>query len=162
MRAIIGTVWRSLTIALFWGAIGVGVNSISATPAPWIYQPAKSLDLEGVKVELIDEKQARDYWGRPDTVFVDSRKQKDYEKSRVKGSLFLAPDDLEERFVTIETLLPQDSRVVLYCYGPECDMAEKVAVFMAKIGYRNLAVMNAGFDAWEKAGYPVETDQESK
>lgn len=81
-------------------------------------------------------------------------------KSHVKGSVFLSPDDVEEQFPSVEPLLPQDSKIVLYCYGPECDMAERVAAFLAQMGYRNLAVMSAGFPAWHKAGYPVETSSE--
>ena len=156
MRAIATTVLRALVLASAWSAIGVGLNFISAKPIPWIYEPPKFVDLEGVKVQLIDEKQAGESMESADTVFVDSRRQEDYEKSRVKGSIFLGPDDVQERFVSVEPLLPQDSRIVLYCYGPECDMAEQVAVFLVQMGYRNLAIMSAGFAAWEKAGYPVE------
>jgi rhodanese-related sulfurtransferase len=157
MRAIATTGLRALVIASAWCVLGVGLNFISAKPIPWIYAPPKFVDLEGVKVQLIDEKQAKEFMESADTVFVDSRKQDDYAKSHVKGSIFLSPDELQERFVSVEPLLPQDSRIVLYCYGPECDMAEQVAVFLAQMGYRNLAIMSAGFAAWEKAGYSVES-----
>lgn len=160
MKAAIGTVLRALIVAGIWGSIGVGVNLISAEPVPWIYEPPKSVDIAGIKVLLMDEKQAKGLHGNPDTVFVDSRNKADYVKSHVKGSIFLAPDDVEERFPSVEPLLPQDSRIVLYCYGPECDMAERVAAFLAQMGYKNLAVMSAGFPAWQKAGYPVETNSD--
>lgn len=39
-------------------------------------------------------------------------------------------------------------------------MAERVAAFLAQMGYKNLAVMSGGFPAWLKAGYPVETSSE--
>ena len=156
MRAKATIVLRALILASAWTAIGVGLNFISAKPIPWIYEPPKFVYLEGTKVQLIDEKQAKEFLESADTVFVDSRKQEDYEKSRVKGSIFLGPDDVQERFALVEPLLPQESRIVLYCYGPECDMAERVAVFLVQMGYGNLAIMSAGFAAWEKAGYPVE------
>ena len=160
MKAAIGTVLRALMIAGVWGSIGAGVNFISAEPVPWIYEPPKSVDIAGIRVLLMDEKQAKALYGNPDTVFVDSRNKADYLKSHVKGSIFLAPDEVEERFPSVEPLLPQDSRIVLYCYGPECDMAERVAAFLAQMGYKNLAVMSVGFPAWQKAGYPVETSSE--
>jgi len=157
MKAIIGTVLPAAVIAVAWSAIGVGVNFISANPVPWIYAPPKTLNLEGVTVHLIDEKQAWVFLEGPDTVFVDSRNKDDYAKSHVKGSIFLAPDDVQERFVSVEPLLLRDFRIVLYCYGPECDMAERVAEFLVQMGYKNLVIMSTGFAAWEKAGYPVET-----
>ena len=157
MKTILEAVIGVLVIAVGWGVVGFGLNFISAKPVPWIYEPRKSLDLAGVKVLLIDEKQAREFLESSETVFVDSRKQDDYVKSHVKGGIFLPPDDVQERFVSVEPLLSQDSRIVLYCYGPECDMAEQVAEFLIQLGYKNLAIMSVGFPAWENAGYPVET-----
>jgi hypothetical protein len=58
MRTILGKLLRALIIAVAWGAIGVGVNFISAKPVPWTYEPPSFLDLGGVKVQLIEEKQA--------------------------------------------------------------------------------------------------------
>lgn len=157
MKTTMTTLVRALIIAGIWGVVGVGANLVATTPIPWIYEPPRTLDLEGVKVPLVDEKQAREFMESADTMFVDSRNQEDYAKSHVKGSVFLSPDDVQERFISAEPLLPKDSRIVLYCYGPECDMAERVAGFLVQMGYRNLAIMSAGFTAWTTAGYPVET-----
>jgi rhodanese-related sulfurtransferase len=156
MKGVIGNVIRALLIAGVWGLVGVAVNVLSAKTIPWVYEPPKSLDLKGVKVPLIDEKQAKELFDNPETVFVDSRKQEDYAKSHVKGSIFLPPEGAEELFSSVEPLLPLDYRIVLYCYGPECDMAEHVAMFLARMGYKNLSIMSSGFAAWEQAGYPVE------
>jgi rhodanese-related sulfurtransferase len=156
MTGIIGTMLRALVIVVAWGAIGAGFNCISANPIPWIYSPAKFINLEGMRVPLIDEKKAMELFQSQNTVFVDSRKQEDYGKSHVKGSIFISPNDMEERFVSVEPLLPQHFNIVLYCYGPECDMAEQVAVFLAQMQYKNLFIMTSGFPAWEKAGYPVD------
>jgi rhodanese-related sulfurtransferase len=160
MRAIGSVVTQAFAIAVACGAIGVAVNLTAVRPAPWIYEPPKSLDLGGVKVTLIDEKQAREFLEHSETVFVDSRKAEDYAKSHVKGSVFFGPEDMHERFVSVEPLLPQEYRIVLYCYGPECEMAEQVGLFLVQLGYRTLAIMSPGFAAWEKAGYPVETEKD--
>ena len=85
-----------------------------------------------------------------------SRKCMDYAKSHVKGATCLPPDDVEQRFPSVEPLIPSDNRVILYCYGPECDMAEKVGEFLAQMGYKNMLIMSSGFPAWEKANDPVD------
>ena len=92
----------------------------------------------------------------PATVFVDSRKCLDYAKAHVRGALCLPPDDVEQRFPSVEPLVPPESRVILYCYGPECDMAEKVGLFLAELGYKNMMIMSSGFPAWQKAKLPVD------
>jgi rhodanese-related sulfurtransferase len=157
MKVMYSAVLLALVIAGVWCAGGVCVLSIPAKPSAWIYESPESLNLEGVKVQLIDEKLARALLGSSDTVFLDSRKLQDYAKSHVKGSIFLSADELPLRFVTSGSLPAQVSRIVVYCCGPECDMAERTAGVLIRMGYKNLTIMKAGFVAWEKAGYPVET-----
>ncbi len=136
--------------------VGLGVNLISSISLPWEYVPTKEIEVHGVKVPLIDEQAAFKLFGSEGTVFVDTRKKKDYSERHVKGAVFLPPEDKEELFPTVQPFLPEDARVILYCYGPECDMAEQVANFLAQLGYTNMMIMSAGFRPWEKAGHPVE------
>jgi rhodanese-related sulfurtransferase len=155
MKPVIGTIIRATIIVGLWGVIGLGVNLASPRGIPWIYVQAKTVELSGVKVELIDEKDARKHFGNGETVFVDARSREDYDKSHVEGAVFLSPEDVEERFVSVQELLPEEARIVLYCYGPECDMAERVAEFLGQVGYQNMMIMSAGYAAWERSAYPV-------
>ena len=141
---------------IFWAAIGLGVNTVRTTGLSWIYVPPEELLIAGVKVRLVDEKEAAQFLNDPETVFVDTRSEEDYRERHVKSAVLLPEEDVEERFVAVQGLMPEDSRIILYCHGPECDMAEKVAQFLAQNKYKNMMIMTAGFRAWEKAGYPVE------
>jgi rhodanese-related sulfurtransferase len=156
MRAFGTLLLKALLIAVCFGAAGVICNMGSDQPVPWVYEPRKEMDLAGVRVQLIDEKQAARYLGDGTTVFVDSRNCSDYAKSHVKGAICLPPDDVEARFPAIEPLMPAESRLILYCYGPECDMAERVGVFLVQMGYKDMMIMSSGFAAWEKAKLPVD------
>ncbi|MDQ7785604.1 MAG: rhodanese-like domain-containing protein [Desulfomonilaceae bacterium] len=155
MKSLIDTLIRAAGIVALFGAIGLGANLFSSDGIPWVYVQAKTVDLSGAKVELVDEKEAREHYGNGETVFVDARTRDDYDKSHVEGAVFLSPEDVEERFVSVRDLLPEDGRIILYCYGPECDMAERVADFLGQLGYRNMMIMTAGYAAWKDAGYPV-------
>ncbi len=156
MKRLLGIIFRALLIMIFWATVGVGVNAVRTTGLSWIYVPPDELVIGDVKVPLVDEKQAARFLDDPQTVFVDSRREEDYRERHVKSAVFLPEENVEERFITAQGLMPEDSRIILYCYGPECDMAEKVAGFLAQNGYKNMMIMTAGFRAWEKAGYPVE------
>ncbi|MFC1834714.1 rhodanese-like domain-containing protein [Thermodesulfobacteriota bacterium] len=155
MRPIIDTIIRATIIVGLWAVIGLAVSLVSPSGIPWIYVQANTVDLSGVKVDLINEKDARKLFASGEAVFVDARSHEDYDKSHVEGAIFLPPEDVEERYVLVQPLLPEDARIILYCYGPECDMAERVAEFLGQLGYRNMKIMSAGYAAWEKAGYPV-------
>jgi len=157
MNKLLGTILRAFVIAAAAAAVGLGLNAVSSKPIPWVYVPPTLLELPGgVKVTLIDEKEARKYFDKDGTIFVDSRHRDDYEKKHVKGALFLAPDDKEEQFVAVQPLMPEESRLILYCYGPQCEMAEEVARFLVQLGYKQMMIMTAGFKAWAEAGYPIE------
>jgi len=155
-----GILIRALVIAVAASLAGLGSNVLSEKPLPWVYVPPQEILLEGVRVTLIDEKEARRLFDEPSTIFLDTRKEEDYRKGHVKGALLLPPHEKEERFPSFQPLFSENSRLILYCYGPECDMAEQVGSFLVQLGYKNMMIMTAGFRAWEKAGNPVESKGE--
>jgi len=162
MRALFGSTIRAIIILAAASCIGIGLNLASSKPLPLIYEHPKELILEGVKIPLIDEKEARKRLDDPNTVFIDTRDKDDYSDGHVKSALFYPAHEKEELFPSVEPLLSKDSQLILYCHGPECEMAEEVAGFLIQlryknmVNYKNLAIMTAGFPAWKKAGYPVE------
>jgi rhodanese-related sulfurtransferase len=157
MKKCLGIISRALIILAVASAVGLGLNVVSSKPIPWIYVPPEELQLQGgVKVPLLDEKEARKLFDEEGVVFVDTRHKEDYEKRHVKGAIFLPPDNKEEQFVAVQPLLPEDARLILYCYGPQCEMAEEVANFLVQLGYKKMIIMTAGYKAWEQAEYPVE------
>jgi rhodanese-related sulfurtransferase len=162
MKELFGILLRAIGIMLVFSLVGLGINSVSPKGIPLVYVPPQRLTIAGVDVQLIDELMAGSYLNRPGTTFLDTRNEEDYREKHVKGALFLSPDNIEEHFPEIQPLLPEENRLILYCYGPECDMAEKVALFLAQLGYKNMMIMTAGLKGWEKAGLPVETTSRRK
>jgi rhodanese-related sulfurtransferase len=156
MRHVFGLIIRCVVIVVVFGSVGLATNMLSSKSLPLIYEPSSHIEVSGVRIPLVNEHVAHDYFGDPTTSFVDTRQADDYSEGHVKGSVFLTPDNVVEAFPDVQPLLPQENRIVLYCYGPECDMAEQVAKFMIDLGYRNLVIMSSGFRPWEAAGYPVE------
>ena len=157
MKAMVAIISKSVVIAVTLASIGIFANLASNDPLPFIYQSPVNISLAGVDVPLIDEREAFRLFSDPSTTFIDSRKYADYVRSHVKGAIFLPPEDIERRFLPVEPMISPDGRMVLYCYGPECDMAERVAMFLVQRGYRRMMIMTAGFPKWEKAKYPVES-----
>lgn len=155
MKAFVILLAKSLAIAAVLFSMGLMANFAADNPAPLIYRPPETIELFGVNVPLIDEKQAFKFFNEPSTVFIDSRKYADYARSHVEGALHLSPDGVESKFQLLDGMISQDSRIILYCYGPECDMAEKVALFLAQLGCKQMMIMTAGFAKWEKSDYPV-------
>ncbi len=157
MREFIGIAVRALAILVVFSSIGLGTNALSPKGIPVLYEPPKEIEVAGTKVPLVDEKQAYQYFSEVGTTFIDDRKEDDYIQGHVKGALFLTPESMEDDFVKVQPLMNEENRLILYCYGPECDMAEQVAGFLIGLGYKKIMIMSSGFHAWEKADLPVET-----
>jgi rhodanese-related sulfurtransferase len=156
MKRFLGIVVRALLLLIVWSCVGLGLNLVSSKPLPWVYVPPQEVELAGVKVPLIDEKEALKYLGDPSTVFVDTRKPEHYAERHVKGAVSLPFLAMEERYPLVQPMLPEENRFIVYCYGPECEEAERVSEFLAQLGYKRLFIMSAGFPGWDKAKYPVE------
>jgi len=156
MKTSADLVIRALLIALAFAFLGTMVNQAADDRLPWIFTPSRQVIVAGVTVPLINEREAFRFLNDPGTVFIDSRGCPEYARSHVRGAICMPPDDMEDRFPSVEPLIPPDNRIILYCYGPQCDMAEKVGAFLAQLGYRNLLIMSSGFPAWLKAKYPVD------
>jgi rhodanese-related sulfurtransferase len=162
MKEVFYIILKAIGIMVIFSLVGLGLNAVSSNGIPLIYTPPHKLVLAGTDVLLISEIEAGNFLNHPGTTFVDTRKEEDYTEKHVKGAVFLSPDNMEERFPEIQPLIPEENRLVLYCYGPECDMAERVALFLAQLGYKNMMIMTAGFRGWEKAGLPVDTTDRRK
>jgi len=162
MKQLVGIFIRALGILVVFSLVGLGVNSVSSKGIPLVYVPPVKLVLAGVDVPLINETEAGGFLDNPDTTFVDTRKEEDYRERHVRGAVFLSPDNVEEKFPEVQVLIPEENRLILYCYGPECDMAERVALFLAQLGYKKMMIMTVGFRGWEKAGLPVEISSHKK
>jgi rhodanese-related sulfurtransferase len=155
MKQLVSISVRALVILVFWGLIGIGVNALSSKGVPWQYVAPKEVVVSGVRVPLVDEKEAFKFLDDPESVFLDTREKEHFVEGHVKGALSLPKKEMEERFLVIQPLAPEDKRLILYCYGPECEDAERVADFLAQLGYKNMAIMSPGFPGWKQAGYPV-------
>jgi rhodanese-related sulfurtransferase len=83
-------------------------------------------------------------------VLVDMRKPAEYRAGHLPGAISLPIAELERRYREI----PKAARVVLYCQCPLEEMGS-VYSFLSSLGYRNLVVLEDGFDGWFKSQYPV-------
>jgi rhodanese-related sulfurtransferase len=150
---------RAVIITALASLIGLGVNLVSPRGIPWLYAPPHELAVGGAKIPLIEVKEAFESLEDGESIFLDTRASDEYAESHIKGALSLPAGEMEERFTAMQPLLPQESRIVLYCSSPECEMAEQVASFLAQLGYKKLAIIAPGFPGWTKAGYPVESSK---
>jgi rhodanese-related sulfurtransferase len=157
MRQFGNIVMKAVGIVIASSLLGIGVNFVSPNGIPWIYAPKTKIVVDDVEIPIVSGAKAREYLRDGNTIFLDTREAEEYVDGHIKGALSFPDPEKEDYYTRLEARLPRKARIVLYCSGPECHMAENVAVFLAKMGYTGLMVMSAGMEGWESAGYPVAT-----
>lgn len=102
-------------------------------------------DVSDVAARLADE--------APGIVVVDTRSAESWSQGHVRGAVHLPTAEIAERAAA---LVPEGAAVVVYCWGPGCNGAQKAALEFAKLG-RPVREMLGGFEYWAREGHPVET-----
>ena len=89
------------------------------------------------------------------TIFVDTRKDKDWNAGRVPDALHL---DVKKAFneASLGKEVKKTDAVVMYCNGESCLRSSKATAMAVGWGYSNVYYFRDGFPAWKAAGYPVE------
>lgn len=90
-----------------------------------------------------------------EALFVDTRKDKDWEAGRIPGAEHLNV----KKVLTQESLAEvagKDEVIVMYCNGHKCIRSSQAAKMAVDWGFSKVYYFRDGFPAWKAAGYPVE------
>ena len=109
-------------------------------------------------------------------VFIDTRSESEYLQGHIEGAILMVEEYLDKDIIKIiyqnlqiniqgacgcQDPLRRRSFVKIDCivYGSETDDALKLktAERLLEEGFRNVYIMQQGFDAWRKEGYSTET-----
>jgi rhodanese-related sulfurtransferase len=89
----------------------------------------------------------------PDRIqVVDARSAEAYGECHVPGAINLPHRSIDARSTAA---LERDRTLVVYCWGPGCNAAQKAAARLAALGFR-VKEMIGGLEYWRREGHAVE------
>ena len=65
--------------------------------------------------------------------------------------------EAEEKCVDVVEKIPADMTIITYCDGANCDLCEKLAVFLCDLGFEHARALINGWTVWNKHNLPVST-----
>jgi rhodanese-related sulfurtransferase len=108
--------------------------------------------MEPTRITVEEAKERMDR-GEP-LLFIDSRSSEAWAKASVKlpGAVLIPADEIQ---IHLREMTPGPT-MVTYCTCPHEASSARVAQKLLNHGFKNVRALYDGFDAWVKAGYPVE------
>jgi rhodanese-related sulfurtransferase len=104
--------------------------------------PASVLSLNEVRA-LMDRKEA--------LYIYDANDRESYLKGHIPGARWV-----QYNGVTAAELPPaRDSKLIFYCYNPQCGASDQAAAQAISLGFRNVWRMPEGIQGWRAAKMPI-------
>ncbi|HSJ66007.1 MAG TPA: rhodanese-like domain-containing protein [Gemmatimonadaceae bacterium] len=102
-------------------------------------------------IEITPQEAVERQQGGEDAVYLDVREPGEWNLFRIPGAVLVPLGELED---SVETQVPRDKRVVVYCArGNRSAIAADV---MQQMGYRDVASLAGGIGAWAYAGGAID------
>ena len=103
--------------------------------------------------------QAQQLWKGGETLFLDARDADDFAELHIPKAVNLPLDNIANIKNTGILGLPRDRRIVVYCARKQCHAALKEAKYLQSLGFTRVMVFLDGFQAWDEAGYDVDSSR---
>ena len=107
--------------------------------------------MEPSKITIHDAKGRMDR--DEELLWVDARSPEAWEKSDVKLPGAIRMNGADELMKTI----PANRALITYCSSPHEESSVRAALGLINHGFENVHILYGGLEAWQQAGYPVET-----
>lgn len=130
-------------------AIGLVMGIVIGAPAVAAVSPAT---IDGATT--IDAATAKQFFDRG-VIFVDVRKNSDWEAGRVPGAVHLELNNVLSDG-ELAKVAPKDGDLVFYCNGEKCMRSSRASAMAVAWGFSKVYYFRDGFPAWQASGYPVE------
>jgi rhodanese-related sulfurtransferase len=114
---------------------------------------AKDLVDEAKKnITMISVEEAKALLDKGGIAFIDCREPKEYKSGHIPGAINIPRGLLE--FQIDQKITDKNAPVVVYCKSG--GRASLACCSIQRMGYKNVKNIDGGWNAWVKAGYPVD------
>lgn len=158
------TIKQTITeaVVLILAAVGIAIVIHVIRPdkiAPVVDRPTDG-DAQTIQQTLgvreISIEEARQLFHEKSVVFADARHRADYEAGHIRGAVHLNAADPDDWLPDFLPATDPSTRIVTYCDGESCPLAEELAELLAINGFENVGYLKNGLTRWRESGLPVE------
>jgi len=146
-------------IALLAVTIGVLVNQMRSDRLTLVadWSPEARLTFKSGASVVISLEEARESFFSQKVVFLDARPPELYQEGHIQSARNLPWEAVEEYFDAVMTDIPQDSLIITYCDGVNCELSKDLALELFYRGYEKVRVLVTGWGLWKENQLPIIT-----
>jgi len=154
---------QSLAILLLAGALAVTVNLWRPAGVSFHYQRAQKPQVDAALGEdaWIAVEEAEPLFARKKAIFIDARPSGLYEQEHISGALNLPVDSFESSLEKMKEEISPQAMIIVYCDGKASERSAALAGELLMRGYRNVRVLEKGWDLWVAQELPIEAGDNS-
>jgi rhodanese-related sulfurtransferase len=120
-----------------------------------IKKPAKTQQQDIIKEISIG--QAIEQFKNSTALFVDARDPYYFAKGHIQGATNLPEQQFDEYIDNFTSQTDPNIKIITYCDGIHCDLAENLAEKLFFAGYENVYCLKDGWNQWNEKLQPVES-----
>jgi rhodanese-related sulfurtransferase len=144
-------------LAYQWPLVKVAWRGELTSYLDKIAEHRRVTEFKGVPGVSLEE--AHELWKGGETLFLDAREADDYAELHIPKAISLPEDKMTDIKNTGILGLPRDRRIVVYCARKQCNLSLKEAKYLQSLGFTRVNVFLDGFQAWDDAGYDVDSSR---
>jgi len=145
----------ALLVALSLAA-GAVANVARHQPLPWVEDwRAKKLSEFGTD-GVVSQDEARQIFEAGVALFVDAREAEYFAEGHIPGAVNVPFSPVDPALDGMIAKLPRDRRLVVYCEGVHCPLAEELGEYLRDAGVLNFVIFPEGIEGWRAAGLAEE------
>lgn len=113
-------------------------------------------------IPTVNLEKAHQLWQQGETLFLDVRSAEEYADLHVARAINLPEENLEHPQALKDSGilgLPRDRQILVYCSTVRCDASLKAARHLQSLGFTRVMAFLGGFQAWDEAGYDVDSNR---
>ncbi len=147
-------------LAYHWPLVKIAWRGELAAHLEKLHNERRAREFRGIPTVNLEK--AHELWRQGETLFLDVRSPEDFAELHVARALNVPEENLEDsRELEKAGILglPRDRRILIYCSTARCDASLKAARRLQSLGFTRVVVFLGGFQAWDEAGYEVESSR---
>jgi rhodanese-related sulfurtransferase len=156
MKRLRTALLEALVVVVVSLLVGLAYNTVSSNGIPLVPKAAPD-STKGFSQVSVNETKL--LLKSKDVLVLDSRAKEEFEFGHILGAVNLPTYDFDKTYPQVLPLLKGKKVLLVYCSGPGCELAPKLAEKLRAKGYKDIRIFEGGWPAWLKAGGQVERTQ---